>query len=195
MKRVYLTLALISLIGLGTAVVGGPNASDNEVAITSGSSASASTSVGPNGTEYSTSIENLNNSCVTGDQSIGLDFVGFQGDGNMTELSFEGTLETSNPCTELALEAEEVSENSYRVEVVEKSTGRGPCVQCVGGAEVTGTFSAPGEYKVEFMKGNESLGVRETSGYEESQKGEETGGEKRRSGLHGLINWFSSLFQ
>lgn len=193
MRRLLLTVSLIGLLGFGTAVVGGPNASDGEMTITSGSSASATTSVGANGTEYKTTIDNLNNSCSSGNQSVGMDFIGFQGDGDMTELSFEGTLETANPCTELTLKTEEVSDNSYRVEVVEKSTGRGPCVQCIGGAEFKGSFSAPGEYKVEFVKNNQSLGVQETSGFNQSDT-EDPSQEKKSSGMNRFLSWLLGIF-
>jgi len=194
MKRTLLTLGLIGLIGFGTAVVGGPNASDGEATITSGSSASASASVGPNGTEYRTSIQNLNNSCSTGNQSTGMDFIGFQGDGEMTELSFEGVLSTANPCTEIGLETEKISDNVYQVELVEKSTGQGPCVQCVGNAEFTGSFSAPGEYRVEFVKNNQSLGIQETSEFNQTSSEDTKEKNSKESGLKTLLNWLSSLF-
>lgn len=193
MKRIYLTLALIGLIGLGTSVVGGPNASDGEMAITSGSSASASASVGPNGTEYKTTIENLNNSCSTGNQSTGMDFIGFQGNGEMTELSFEGVVNTANPCTEIGLETEEISDNVYQVELVEKSTGQGPCVQCVGNAEFSGSFSAPGEYKVEFVKNNQSLGIQETSEFNQTNSEDTNSKNSKNSGLKSFLNWLSSF--
>ncbi len=124
-----------------------------------------------------------------------MDFIGFQGDGEMTELSFEGVVSTANPCTEIGLETEELSDNVYQVELVEKSTGQGPCVQCVGNAEFSGSFSAPGEYRVEFVKNNQSLGIQETSEFNQTNS-EDTDEKKisKDSGLKSLLNWLSSLF-
>lgn len=196
MKRTLLTLALISIIGLGTAVVRGPNASDDEMAITSGSSASATTSVGPNGTEFKTTIENLNNTCSTENQSTGIDFIGFQGDGEMTQLRFEGSIQTSNPCIEIAMETEQVSDNSYKVNLVEKSSGRQPCTQCIGNAKFAGSFSAPGDYKVEFVNGNQSLGTQETADFNQSEDiaGPDPKDTREKPLFSRIFNWFGNLF-
>jgi len=176
MKRVLLALITVCLISFGTTVVGGPNSSEGEMAITSGFSSAVS--VTEDEAKFKTTVENRENTCSTGNESTGIEFTGFQENGEMTELTFRGSVETSNPCKEIALEVDEVTENSYRVELVERSDSRGICVQCVGNAEFNGSFSAPNEYRVEFVKNDQTLGMNKTPGFtqnpEEGVK-EETG--------------------
>ncbi len=194
MRRIILAFTLIGLLGSGAAVVGGPNASDGEMAITSGGSSSATTAVGPNSTRWSTNIENRNSSCRSSNTSQSIDFIGFQGDGELTELNFEGVINTSNPCVKLSLDSEKVEEDVYQVEIVE-SPAEGPCTSCLGAAEFAASFSAPGDYKVEIINENETLGVQKTPGFQE-ENSSETGSEEAGvgEGLSSILRWLSSLF-
>jgi hypothetical protein len=106
MRKTAIALVLVVLTGLSTAVVGGPEAGEGEMAITStGSSASASTTVGPNGTKWRTEVADINNSCMSGNQSESFQFGEFTGvEDNLTSIEFSGTLQTSNPCHMVNLE-------------------------------------------------------------------------------------------
>lgn len=188
-------VALIGFIGAGTAVVGGPNASDGEMTITSGS-AGATTAVGPNGTQWTSSIENLNSSCRSPGDTENVDFIGFQADGELTELNFRGSINTSNPCSRISLDVEEVNDREYVIEVFENQSTE-PCTQCTGTASFSASFAAEEDYRVEVIHDGDTLGVQETPGYGDSDTEEpedDSDGSGVWGGLSGVLNWFSSLF-
>lgn len=193
MRRVLALAALIGFISAGTAVVGGPNASEGEMVIMdSSSSSSASAAVGPNGTEWRSSIENLNNSCVSSERNSSVEFVGFQSDGNLTKLSFKGSLTTPNPCYELSLNVKEVEKGLYRLEIMENSSSK-ICVQCLGSARFRASFSAEGDYKIKVIHDGEIIGTQKTPGYSKEKpvtNPEEAG---IMEGLTSIIQWFRSL--
>lgn len=196
MKRLSIALAVLALTGMSAAVVGGPNASEGEMAITSGTgSASATNSIGPNGTQWRSQIGSYNSSCMSGNQSQGIEFGDFSTEENMTVIEFSGVLEASTPCHRAALNVSETSEDVYRVEILEKSTER-VCTTCVGALNIEGSFAAPGEYRVTFVNDGEQLAERETSGYGDDT-GSENGDENGRSVLEGfssIFSWLGSLF-
>ena len=112
----------------------------------------------------------------------------------MTELNFEGAIETSNPCVELSLRGEKIEEDVYRLEIVEKPSAE-PCVSCLGIKEFSASFSAPGDYKVEIVNGNETLGTQKTPGFNDSNS-TETGSEESgvSNNLKRILEWIGSLF-
>ena len=194
MKRILLAFTLIGLLGSGAAVVGGPNASDGEMAITSGSSSSATTAVGPNGTQWRSSIENRGSSCRSSNSSQSIEFIGFQGNGDMTELNFQGAINTSNPCVEPEVEGEEVEEDFYRLDIVEKPSD-GPCTSCLGTKSFSASFSAPGDYKVEVVSENKTLGTQKTPGYENgSSSTTEPEPSGVSAGISKIFAWLISIF-
>lgn len=200
MRKILLGTALLVFIGLGTASVGGPEGDEGEMTIMeSGGSASATTSVGPNGTRWRTDISNTGTSCISGNQTQNVSFGDFQDvEEGMTKISFHGGIKTSNPCHEISLNVSETSEDSYRVELVEKSTNSPTevCESCLGLVRFNASFSAPGDYRVEFVNQGETLEELETSGYGSSSS--ETG-QDDDSGLEGasvmeaISNWLSWL--
>lgn len=96
-KKALLSVTLILITGVSTAVVGGPNASDGELAITSSSSsASATTAVGPNGTQYEAKFSVVNRSASA--NQTGVINSSFDGD----QVNFTGVVETPTPCYELS---------------------------------------------------------------------------------------------
>lgn len=194
MRRFLIAFVVISLVGGGAAVVGGPNASEGEMTITSGSSASASAAVGPNGTEWRSSIENRNSSCRGPEDSENISFTGFQSDGNFTELSFKGSVNTSNPCVELGLETSEIGENTYQLEIVE-SPSEGICTQCVGTARFEGSFAAKGDYRVEIVHEGEILDKQKTPGFSEREEspGSEPEGAGVWKGFSSILEWLGSI--
>ena len=197
MKKILLGTVLLAFIGLGTAVVGGPEAEDGKMTITnSGGSASATTSVGPNGTAWRTDISNTGTSCISGNQTQNVSFGEFHsGEEDMTEISFHGGIETSNPCHEIALNVSETSEDNYRVELVERSTNSPTevCESCLGLVQFNASFSAPGEYRATFVNQGEELETLETPGYGESDEGDESSGPEGASVWEAISNWFSWL--
>lgn len=193
MRRTLVLLAFIGFVGTGTAVVGGPNESKGEmVLMDSGSSSSATTSVGPNGTKWNSEISNLNSTCRGPEDLQRLEFIGFQTDGNLTELNFKGRVNTSNPCTELSLDVNQTGENSYRIEIVEESS-EGICTQCLGNSEFKGSFATEGDYNIEIVHEGQILGTQKTPGYSEGKETEPKDASLWK-GFNGIIEWFRSLF-
>ncbi|WP_414838031.1 hypothetical protein ACK3SF_01365 [Candidatus Nanosalina sp. VS9-1] len=174
MRKFLVLIALASLVtGSAFAVVGGPEPGEGEMAIMSGgSSASATTSVDANGTEWRSEISNLNSSCMSGNMSTGLEFGEFEDVEEGQKVEFSGAISTANPCATIETEVSEVSDNSYSMELVEKS-GNGTCVSCVGVRKIEGSFTAEGEYTLEVVKDGETVEEVETPGYgeEENDKG------------------------
>ena len=195
MKKILFTALLLVSVGLGSAVVGGPEAGDGELAITkSGSSASASASVGPNGTEWRSSVSNMNSSCMTGNQSQSVSFGDFyQSEENMTKIEFSGVLESSNPCHEVVVNVSKSSENVYEVELVEKSTGR-ICTSCIGALNFEASFQAPGDYRAVFKNSGEEIAVKETPGFENTTSdSDDPQSPKEESVWEAVSNWFRWL--
>lgn len=195
MKKILFTALILVSVGLGSAVAGGPEAGDGELTITkSGSSASASASVGPNGTEWRTSVSNMNSSCMTGNQSQSVSFGEFyQGEDNMTKIDFSGILESSNPCHEVVLNVSDTSENIYEVDLVEKSTGR-ICTSCIGALNFEASFQAPGEYRAVFKNSGEEIAVKETAGFENTTSDrDDSQSPKGASVWEAVSNWFKWL--
>ena len=93
MKRTILLAALLLLVSTTAAVVGGPEPDDGEMAIMgSGSSASASTAVGPNGTEWSSTVKMQGRNPNI---SIGEKLVNVSYSGNTT--TFDGYIQAPTP--------------------------------------------------------------------------------------------------
>lgn len=200
MRKILLGTVLLAFIGLGTAVVGGPEADEGEMVIMdSGGSASATTSVGPNGTQWRTDIINTGTSCISGNQTQNVSFGDFQEvDEGMMKISFHGEIESSTPCHKISLNVSETSEDIYRVELVEKSTNPPTevCESCLGLVRFNASFSAPGDYRVEFVNQGDTLEELETSGYSSSSDKtgqEDDSGPKGASIMEAISNWLKWL--
>ena len=189
-KFLLLMVSLGLVLGSATAVVGGPEPGDDEVAITGvgGSSSSATTSVGPNGTEYHVELNDLNSSCMSGNMSTGVELGDFQETDEGLSVDFSGTVSTATPCTTLETDVSEKSENVYSMELVERS-GNGTCIECVGTHEIEGSFTADGEYRLEVTKDGEELASKETPNYGETEEKDEGG-----FSLGFFIGFLQSLF-
>ncbi len=164
MKRTTLLASLIVFVGMATAVVGGPEAPENGVAITSstGGSTSAGASVTENGTEYRKQLSVTNGSCMSSNASRGLEFETSDASDELNTVEFSGTVQTDTPCTQLSLNVEE-SGDLYTLSF-DRSSPEGVCEQCVGMKNVQGSFSASGGYQVEFMNEKETVYSHEFGG-------------------------------
>lgn len=162
-KKVFLA-SLILFTGMATAVVGGPEAPENGVAITSstGGSASAGASVTENGTEYRKQLSVTNGSCMSSNDSRGLEFETSDASDELNTVEFSGTVQTDTPCAQLSLNVEE-NGDLYTLSF-DRSSAEGICEQCVGMKNVQGSFSASGGYEVEFMNEKETVYSHEFEG-------------------------------
>lgn len=186
MRKFLVLIALASLVtGSAVAVVGGPDPGDGEMAITSGGSASATTSVDENGTNWRTEMSNLNSSCMSGNASTDLDFSDFEETDEGQKVEFSGTVSTANPCTTIETDISRDSDNSYSMELIEKS-GNGTCIDCVGARNIEGSFMTEGEYRLEVIKDGDTLKELKTPEY---------GEEKKDKGYFPSLGFFIGFFQ
>mgnify|MGYP006288256257 CR=1 FL=1 len=170
MRKFLVLIALASLVtGSALAVVGGPEPGEGEMAITSGGSSSATTSVDENGTKWHSEVSNLNSSYMSGNASTGLEFSDFEETDEGQKVEFSGTVSTANPCTTIETKISENSDNSYSMELVEKS-GNGTCIDCVGARQIEGSFMTEGDYRLEVTKDGETLKELETPEYGEENQ-------------------------
>ncbi|MFQ3307994.1 MAG: hypothetical protein ACI977_000209 [Candidatus Nanohaloarchaea archaeon] len=159
MKKLVLTLTVLLSVGLSTAVVGGPNPDDGGMAITSGGSAEATTSVNKNGTEY-TSYFSVTN--VTQTNDTGVTNSSFDGD----TVTFTGVYQTPTPCYELNHEVER-NGNSYNFDVTPSETGNGTCAQVVTYHKYDANFTADHAYKLNVTHDGEDVEVISHPGLED----------------------------
>ena len=178
MRKFSLLMVSMSLVlGSTMAVVGGPEAPEDGVAITS--SSSATTSVSENGTEWKSSLDNLGGSCLVGDQEIGLNVTDVYRENGMTVSKFSGTLETNNPCVSLESSIEETGDGQFTL-VLEELSGNGTCAQCIGSRQIEGSFRDEGDYELEIVYRNDTVATVDTSEKLDEQK-------------QGFFRWLFSL--
>lgn len=184
-KKALLSVTLILLAGATAAVVGGPNASEGEMTITSsGSSASATSAVGPNGTEYETKFSVVNRSASI--NQTGVVNSSFDGD----QVNFTGVVETPTPCYEVSHSVDRESDGQYSF-TVNTEEENGTCTQVIAYHKYEASFTAEEPYQLTVNHGNSSV---ETLTHEEYSEPEEDT-EESRGPIAGFFNFLSSLFQ
>lgn len=121
-RKVYFTAALLVFAGFAGAVVyengSSPsnNVEDGEMRITSaGSTASGTTAVGPNGTQYSSSVAMAGRTGEITNESVTAPV--FSESGNMTQLEFNGSITSSDLCQVIDQETKKVGEESFVLNV------------------------------------------------------------------------------
>lgn len=170
MKRTILFVAMALLISTAAAVVGGPEPDEGEMAITSsGSSASATSAVGPNGTKWSSSVKmaGRNPNITTGDRVEEISY-------SDNQTTFSGKIQAPTPCHVIDQETEELGEQSYRMNVqTVKQNESQVCAQQVVMIEYDGSFEAEAPYSLEIQHNNETVDNLENTvdGVEEPSQG------------------------
>lgn len=204
MKRTILVAAVILFAGLSAAEVGydGPEDQPHIMASPdSGSASQSGASVSPNGTmdKWNADFDQLNATCVSGNQSEEVTDVSYSGEDAVNgtrEVTWTGYVKTSNPCQEAGLtDVISKGDNFYRLNVTTESTG-GACVSCVGIVKYEASFSTEGPFKIEILHDGEEAEMLTHSGYEEyiSDDEEKTDPEPSSGPLKSLIQWLSNIF-
>ncbi|MFB6208960.1 MAG: hypothetical protein ABEJ56_02360 [Candidatus Nanohaloarchaea archaeon] len=177
-------IALAFMVTSVSAVVGGPEPEDGEMAITgSGSSASATTAVGPNGTEWKSSVKMRGRSPRTVNET--LENVSFRNDSH--EVEFSGNIEAPTPCHVIESEVNETGEGYVlNIKTVnEADLGNGSaCIQQIGMINYDASFSTGEDFSLEVRHNNETVRELEHPGMENRDKGK---GIMER--LKSLISW------
>lgn len=193
LKPVLVAVLVLMLAASVTAVVD-PNGThtdgSGDMTITSGgSSASATTGVSENGTEYRATVEQRDSACRSDPVDTAVDSMqsSEQAD-NGYNVTWTGHIETADPCHTVRHTVEQAGPDRYVVNVTTESSGE-PCSQCVGKVSYDASFMARGEHTLEIQHDGETVEtVEHGSGSPPPQDDEE------RGFLAGLLAWVQALF-
>lgn len=158
MKTEHLLVGLAAfafMIPSTLAVVGGPEPGEGEMAITSsGSSASASQAVGPNGTEWKAEVSMVNRTGNVSEDRI--EDISYGEDNYSVE--FTGYITAPTPCHTISHEVEE-SEDGYvmQIETVKEQDNRTACLQVLTMIEYDAEFSTDEAFELKVRHGNETV--------------------------------------
>lgn len=171
-----------------TAAVEGYNGSEDRPHIMggSGSSASATTAVGPNGTEWTSSVKMKGKNP---DVSIGEKVENVTFTGNKT--GFSGYIQAPTLCHVIDQETEKIGEESYRINIqTVKENQDGMCAQQVVMIQYKGDFRAETPYTLEISHDNQTIRTLENT----ADEGSETDGkEQDGSILSSFLEWLESV--
>ncbi|MFQ3275625.1 MAG: hypothetical protein ACI9SF_000779 [Candidatus Nanohaloarchaea archaeon] len=190
-------IGLLFMVSGATAVVGGPEPGENEMAITSNpgssSSASASKGVSPNGTEWSaeTSMANRSGNITDGR----LEDISYSDQEYRVE--FTGYIQAPTPCHVINHEVyEDGSDYTLNVKTVhdeldeDSNESERVCAQQLTMIEYDGSFSSPEDFTLEVRHNNETVNTLEHPGLEQVDPVEEP----KTGFFQSLRNFFSGLF-
>lgn len=194
-QEVFLLAIAISLVTAAGAVVNedgsspSSNTDEGEMAITSTGSAGATTSVGPNGTEWSSEFSTAGSQCLSGN-STGVTNSSFETSGDTYSVSFEGMVETANPCHTLEHEITETDSGHYTMNITSEAEN-GTCVQCVGGVNYQASFQTGEPFTLEVRHDGEEVEELE---HPENENEEPSDTESQEKGfVEGIVSWFRNL--
>ncbi|MFB6208477.1 MAG: hypothetical protein ABEJ69_03940 [Candidatus Nanohaloarchaea archaeon] len=179
-KTVVLLTSFALLLSMAGAVVNysGP---EDQPHIMGGSSASATTGVGPNGTKYTAKVEMRNRTGNITDER--LENINYSKSGET--VTFTGYIQAPTPCHTIDSDVEKEN-NSYNLNVVTVAPSDDrACVQQLTMIKYEGEFSTDGEFTVVVQHDGKTIESLESP----------REGQDRNTGLLGLIfNWFTGLF-
>ncbi len=184
MKKITLALGILLIVGMSSAVVRDDGSSpsneadEGQLGITSDS---ATTSVGPNGTEWELDFSMADATCMA-NQTSGVHDSNFANE----SVSFSGTVATSDPCHRLEKELVEQSEGSYRMVITSNATDSDACEQCTGALSYEASFSTDQPFELEVVHDGETV---------ETLRHPEYGEQDEQEGfLASIMNWLGGLF-
>ena len=166
MKRAVTLITAIAVMTFAATAVVGNNAS-GDVGIASGSSsASGTTSVGPNGSEYSAKIEMAGRSPNQTDNQIrNINYSDHQ------RVEFEGTITAGTPCHIIDHKINETGDNTYVLDVqTVKDDLDQACTEVVTGINYEGEFKADSGFQLEIRHDGETIETLEDRVVEQEPK-------------------------
>ncbi|MFB6292426.1 MAG: hypothetical protein ABEI58_03460 [Candidatus Nanohaloarchaea archaeon] len=188
MKRTTIALIAFILIVSGSAAVTGYNGSEDRPHIMgSGSSASASRAVSPNGTRWQAEVSMVSrSSALTNSSATDANFSG-------STVSFSGTLQAPTPCHVIDHEVEPVEseDNSFTINIraVEPETGNETmCAEVLNMVRYEASFTKEEPYRLEIQHNGRKVRAVEHPGYGKESTGSQEGV------LASFFSWLGSLF-
>lgn len=155
MKRTALLLIASCLLITPALGVVGHNNSDSEIGITS--SSSATTAVGPNGTDYTAKVEMQGRNRVNTEDRINNETI------SSSKVEFNGTIRAGTPCHVLEHEVTQ-SEEGYILNIeTAQDTERGEvCTQVVTGINYHAEFEGKSGFNLEVQHNGETIETFQT---------------------------------
>lgn len=189
-KKLYVALLML-FIGLGAAVLGGPEPDEGEMAITS---TQESSSANEEGVQWNVEVSSLNATCISGEEEgvSGHETYTSESNGEVNErgVSFTGFIQTPNPCYVLDYEVTEEEDNVYTVDLVaEEDPEAEICMECVGVIEYQANFDTTEGFVLNIEHEGEQVETIEHEDYAESGSGEPVQGL-----FKSFTEWFKSFF-
>lgn len=159
MKRAAILLVCIGMaIGLATAVVGHNGSGEGDLSITSGSSASASSGVNQNGTQYSAKVDMTGRTQnQTENQVRDINYADHQ------RVEFSGTLSAETPCHVIDQEVNKTGEQTYvmNIKTVKDELDDRACAEVVTGINYNAEFEADSGFNLEIQHNGETVDTLE----------------------------------
>ncbi len=132
---------------------------------------------------FSLELETVNQTCH-GQGALGVNDYNVS-ENSLVTASFEGSIQTPNPCHTLQAEVAQVEEGRYRLDIQPVSENI-TCIECVGQVSYRGRFEAETLSQLEIMYEGSSV---------ETVEVEETiGPVPRQNFLTRFMDWFTGLF-
>jgi hypothetical protein len=151
-RTALLTATICILVSPALGDVGHNDSGEGQMGITSGSSASATTGVGPNGTEYtaSVSMEGLSPNSTEDrirDESI-----------SSSKVEFNGTIQAPTPCHVIDHEINETQEGyTFNIKTVKDQKENGTCTQVLKGINYNAEFEAETGHTLQIQHNGEEI--------------------------------------
>lgn len=155
MKRTATILVSIALMtGLATAVVGHNSSGDEDVGITSGSSASATSGVNENGTQFTGKVEMSGRTQnQTDDEIRDISYSDHQ------RVEFNGTITAGTPCHVIDQEVNKTGDSTYvlNIKTVKDELDNQACAEVVTGINYEAEFEADSGFQLEVQHNGETI--------------------------------------
>lgn len=155
-RTALLTATLCILISPALGVVG-HNSSEGQIGITSGSSASGTTGVGPNGTEYTAQVSMDGRSPNSTSDVIRSESI------SSSAVSFNGTIRAPTPCHVIDQEVKE-TRDSYiiNIETVKDPMTNTTCAEMITGINYHAEFKAETGFTLQIQHNGEEINTFNT---------------------------------
>lgn len=187
MRRAILLCVLAMLVPQTAAVVGANDTGGDMHIMGGGSSASASTGVGPDGTSYQAEITPRNASCTTEEDAAVVTDTAFFTQNASTDrhgVAFTGRMAAADPCHELDHAVERINESAYALNITTQP-GSGMCVQCTATLTYRASFSAQDPFMLTVRHDGRTVETLSTPG---------RGMEEETGIITSLLDWLGRLF-
>lgn len=157
-RTALLTIMTLFLISSGLGVAGHNNSGDDYMGITStGGSSSATTSVGPNGTEYTAKVMMEGRSPENTSDRITSESISSSG------VQFNGTIQASTPCHVIEHEITKTQDGyNLNIKTVKDNLENQTCTQVLTGINYNAEFEGQTGFTLQVQHNGQTLNTYDT---------------------------------